>query len=132
VEATEDDTVVLFYSGHGPPDHRITGFDTDLTNLVAKSLPMAEIAELFKKSKAKNILCILDCCFSGGAPAKVLETAPIPRDMGNPLDSLAGKGYDSRPASQSKKIASEQSQKSDSSWFAQELECQRERRGSIL
>jgi helicase len=92
LRASDDDTIIVFYSGHGSPDHRITGFDTELTNLEATSLAMSTIAELFKKSKAKNILCILDCCFSGGAPAKVLENSPIPRSMGNPLASLGGTG----------------------------------------
>lgn len=90
--ATKEDTVIVFYSGHGSPDHRITAFDTELTNLSVTSIPMTTIAELFKKSKAKNILFILDCCFSGGATAKVLENSPIPRSIGNPLDSLAGQG----------------------------------------
>jgi len=92
VRADKDDTLIIFYSGHGSRDHRITGFDTELTNLTKTSISMSDISELFKKSKAKNILFILDCCFSGGAPAKVLEDSPIPKSMGNPLDSLAGKG----------------------------------------
>ncbi|MCX6754896.1 MAG: caspase family protein [Candidatus Nomurabacteria bacterium] len=90
--ATQNDTIIFFYSGHGSKDHRITGFDTEIINIEKTTFPMQGIADLFKQSKAKNILCILDCCFSGGAPAKVLEDSPIPRNIGNPLDSLSGEG----------------------------------------
>src|SRR2546423_13504924 len=90
--ATPDDTVILFFSGHGSPDHRLTAHDTSLEDLENTTVPMQELADLFKVSNAKSILCILDCCFSGGAPAKVLEDRPIPRDLGNPLESLTGTG----------------------------------------
>src|SRR6266567_6306679 len=90
--ATANDTVILFYSGHGSHDHRLAAHDTSLADLANTTIPMQELADLFKACKAKAILCILDCCFSGGAPAKVLEDSPIPRDTGNPLQDLAGKG----------------------------------------
>jgi len=78
--ATPDDTVILFFSGHGSHDHRLTAHDTSLGDLENTTIPMQELADLFKVSNAKAILCILDCCFSGGAPAKVLEDSPISRD----------------------------------------------------
>ena len=90
--ATSDDTVIVFFSGHGSPDHRLTAHDTSLEDLANTTLPMQELADLFKASQAKSILCILDCCFSGGTPAKVLETSPIPRTLGNPLQTLSGSG----------------------------------------
>ena len=37
------------------------------------SLSMTELAERFRSSKARAVLCILDCCFSGAAPARVLD-----------------------------------------------------------
>jgi helicase len=91
-QATDEDVVIIFYSGHGSQNLRITGYDTSLTDLDKTTIAMQDIAELFKQSTAKNILCILDCCFSGGAPAKVLEDSPIARSTGNPLDELAGEG----------------------------------------
>lgn len=90
--ATSDDTVILFFSGHGSHDHRLAAHDTSLGDLENTTIPMQELADLFKVSNAKAILCILDCCFSGGAPAKVLEDSPISRDLGNPLQSLSGIG----------------------------------------
>src|SRR5882672_2509590 len=66
-QATSDDSVILFYSGHGSPDHRLAAHDTQLADLPNTTVSMQELADLFKQSKAKTILCILDCCFSGGA-----------------------------------------------------------------
>ncbi len=90
--ATSDDTVILFFSGHGSHDHRLAAHDTSLRDLENTTVPMQELADLFRASNAKSILCILDCCFSGGAPAKVLEDSPISRNPGNPLQSLSGTG----------------------------------------
>ena len=92
INATKDDSVILFFSGHGSRDHRLAAYDTLLSDLHQTTVPMQELADLFKVSKAKSILCILDCCFSGGAPAKVLEDSPISKNPDNPLQSLAGKG----------------------------------------
>jgi replicative superfamily II helicase len=90
--ATPDDVVVFAFSGHGSHDHRLAAFDTKLADLANTSIAMDELAELFKSTKAKAVLCILDCCFSGGAPARVLEDSPIPRDPATPLDALVGEG----------------------------------------
>ncbi len=90
--ATPDDVVIFSFSGHGSHDHRLAAFDTTLSALKASSIGMEELAELFKSTKAKAVFCILDCCFSGAAPAKVLEDSPIPRDPGTPLEVLVGEG----------------------------------------
>ncbi len=90
--ATESDTITFYYSGHGSQDHRITACDTKLNDLAATTISMSTIAGFFRDSKAGRILCILDCCFAGGAPAKVLEGAPVPRSIGNPLTTLEGEG----------------------------------------
>lgn len=90
--ANEDDTVILTFSGHGTHDHRLVAHDTHVGSLAATTIPMQELATRFKESRAKTILCVLDCCFSGGAPARVLESSPIPRNVGFSLDAIAGKG----------------------------------------
>lgn len=90
--AGPDDTVILGFSGHGTRDHRLVAHDTTLVNLVNTTIPMNELADLFTQSQARAILCILDCCFSGGAPARVVENSPVPRDIGFPVETLAGKG----------------------------------------
>ncbi len=91
-DAGPDDTVIVSFSGHGTRDHRLVTYNTTLTGLSDSTISMAEIAESFRKSKAQKILFILDCCFSGGAPARVLESSPVARDIANPFDAFKGEG----------------------------------------
>lgn len=52
---------------------------------------MSLLAEAFKSTKAWVVLLILDCCFSGQAPARVLETAALPRSP-VPFADISGEG----------------------------------------
>ncbi len=90
--AGPEDTVIFSFSGHGTHDHRLVAHDTRPDALVETTIPMAELAARFRESRAKVVLCILDCCFSGAAPARVLDQSPIPRDLVNPFPALAGEG----------------------------------------
>lgn len=89
--AGSDDIVVFSFAGHGTRDHRLVAYNTVKQSLSDTTISMSDIATSFKKSKAKIILCILDCCFSGAAPARVLEDTPILRETGF-LNNIAGKG----------------------------------------
>ena len=91
-EATPDDTVIVTFAGHGTQSHRLVTHDTSRKDLDATSIGMAELAGLFKTSRAKAILCVIDCCFSGAAPARVLDDSPISRDPGVRLEEIAGAG----------------------------------------
>jgi helicase len=91
-EANPEDTIIISFSGHGTRDHRLVTFNTAVNNLSDSTISMKEIADCFRNSKAQKILFILDCCFSGGAPARVLESSPIPRDISNPFDAFKGEG----------------------------------------
>ncbi len=90
--ARQEDTVIVSFSGHGTRDHRLVTHNTTISNLAETTISMEEIAECFKTTRAKIVFIILDCCFSGGAPARVLESSPIPRGPLPSLDILAGKG----------------------------------------
>lgn len=78
--AREDDVVIVGFAGHGSPDGSLVLFDTAADNLADTALPMAALADAFKRTKARAVLCILDCCFSGQAPARVLEMDARPRN----------------------------------------------------
>jgi helicase len=90
--ATADDTIILMFAGHGTRDHRLVLHDSTSTALHSTTIAMSEIADLFKRSRARAILCILDCCFSGAAPARVLESSPLSRATVSPLSDLVGTG----------------------------------------
>jgi helicase len=73
--ATDSDTIVVHFSGHGTKDHRLVLHDTDRDSVagrLATTLDMRTVARWFRETKARALLMMLDCCHSGGAPAKVL------------------------------------------------------------
>jgi helicase len=90
--ASEDDVVILTFSGHGTHNHRLVAHNSEFNALDLTTLPMHELAEKFRTSRARAVVCILDCCFSGGAPARVLEDSPVARDPATPLSTIAGNG----------------------------------------
>lgn len=90
--ASPDDTVIITFSGHGTHDHRLVAHDTAAADLHGTTIPMQEMVSRLKESRAGAVLCVLDCCFSGGAPARVLEDSPVPRDAMSPLLEVVGKG----------------------------------------
>lgn len=91
-KAGADDVVILFFAGHGSRDHRLVLHDTLASNLETTGIQMEELSDRFKTSKANTILCILDCCFSGEAPARVLDDSPVPRAPKNPFTGISGNG----------------------------------------
>lgn len=92
-EATEQDIVLLTFSGHGTHNHRLVAYDTKLSDLAATTIAMASLAERFRRSRARHILLVLDCCFSGGAPAKVIDDGLQARGAGYSLEeAFTGRG----------------------------------------
>ena len=89
--AHEDDVIVITFAGHGSPDGRLVLSDTDATDLPSTALPMTALADAFRGTRARTVLCVLDCCFSGQAPARVFETEAQPRSA-FALDGIAGEG----------------------------------------
>ncbi len=91
-KADSDDLVIVSFAGHGTHDHRLVLHDTEKSDLASTTIAMEDLASSFRRSPAKVLLCIIDCCFSGSAPARVLEDSPVPRDPTPPFEALAGKG----------------------------------------
>ena len=87
-----DDVVLLSFAGHGTPDHRLVMADTQYDAVPESTINMGDLARRFKESDARAVICLLDCCFSGGAPARVLDDAPNVRDIGTPLSAVVGNG----------------------------------------
>ncbi|MFJ3192928.1 DEAD/DEAH box helicase [Streptomyces griseoviridis] len=91
--STDQDFVVIAFSGHGIPGGALATYDTLQDNLAETSLSLDVLAELTREIKARTLLLVLDCCFSGHAADKVLR---LPQD-----------GYTSRngSASATKRLA---------------------------
>jgi replicative superfamily II helicase len=90
--ATEDDVVILSFAGHGTRDHRLVMTDSAIDRLPETTFDMAELAARFRTTEARAVLLLLDCCFSGGAPARVLDVGVAAREVGTPLAEIAGNG----------------------------------------
>ena len=92
---SDDDIAVITFSGHGTETHELVTYDADLADTATTCVPLETLGEWLSKIPAKNLLLILDCCFSGGMGAKGLEMEVHPRDISsaeNRLQQLSGKG----------------------------------------
>lgn len=77
--STAGDVVVISFSGHGSTTHELVTHDADPDNLPSTSLPLDEFTDLVSAIPARQLVVILDCCFAGGAGAKVLNSSLVPR-----------------------------------------------------
>jgi helicase len=93
--STDDDVVVVGFSGHGSSTHALVPYDADRTQPDETFLPLDDLAQLLNQVRASTLVCILDCCFSGGFDAKVY-TAPLEvrglESEAELLEQIAGKG----------------------------------------
>lgn len=92
LDACNEDVSVVFFAGHGTRDHRLVAHDTARSDLINTTIAMQSVAELFRRTRAGVAILILDCCFSGGVTARVIEDSPASRDFSDPLSEVAGRG----------------------------------------
>ncbi len=95
--ARKDDTVVVFFAGHGAPEVDPRGLerdgiakylvpaDADLDDLYATALPMDELNTIFTRIEAERVIVFLDACYSGGAGGR---TFTAKRTRASSLDDL--------------------------------------------
>ncbi|WP_455271604.1 DEAD/DEAH box helicase [Rhizobium herbae] len=89
------DTVIIAFSGHGSETHELIVHDTGYNDIPATSLPLDRLQEWFSRIPARRVILFLDCCFSGGLGAKVLQVPAVPRSLASTevrLQNLAGDG----------------------------------------
>jgi Caspase domain/Glucodextranase, domain B/AhpC/TSA family/PEGA domain len=77
--AKKDDTVVIFFAGHGAPEVDPRGLerdglakylipnDADPDDLYSTALPMDELQTIFGRLEAERVVVFLDACYSGAA-----------------------------------------------------------------
>lgn len=113
-DCDEDDVVVVTFSGHGSETHELVVTDTDPHALPTTGIPLDLLTEWFSKIPARRLVCVLDCCFSGGAGAKVLHVEHKARDVRSTdafLNQLSGEGRLILTASSASEPAWESSRK---------------------
>jgi ATP-dependent DNA helicase len=90
-----DDVVVITFSGHGSTTHELMTYDADPKGLPNTAIPLATLGEWFSAIPARRLLCVLDCCFSGGVGAKVFVAEATARSTESAqclLDQISGRG----------------------------------------
>jgi hypothetical protein len=77
--AGKDDTVLIYFAGHGAPEVDLRGqdrdglakylipADADADDLYASALPMDELQTIFGRIEAERVVVFVDACYSGAA-----------------------------------------------------------------
>lgn len=95
--ASPDDVIVVTYAGHGSEDHFLVGHDADVDRIPETCLSLDDLADLVAAIPGTTLLCVLDCCFSGGLGARVLSPPLRARSIAKTsveqtLDRFTGEG----------------------------------------
>lgn len=84
--AKKDDTVVIFFAGHGAPEADPRGLerdglakylipsDADPDDLYSTALPMDELQTIFGRLEAERVVVFLDACYSGAAGGRTFAS----------------------------------------------------------
>ena len=84
--AKKDDTVVVFFAGHGVPEIDPRGVerdglakylapaDVDPDDLYSTGLPMDELQTIFQRIEAERMVVFLDACYSGTAGGRTFSS----------------------------------------------------------
>ncbi|MCP2241324.1 DEAD/DEAH box helicase [Lentzea aerocolonigenes] len=68
--STDDDVVFISFSGHGTRTRELATYDAIPGYFADTALPLAEFVSLVRAIKARLLVVVLDCCFSGGMLAR--------------------------------------------------------------
>ena len=107
-QAKKDDTVIIYYSGHGAPEGEDTywvTYDADIDDLFSTALNSTTIADMLDKIESERVITFLDSCYSASTVQKTDRTRDLQR--GIPWDKFSGKGRLVISASDGKQLSLE-------------------------
>jgi uncharacterized caspase-like protein len=87
--------VVVAFSGHGSETHELVAYDTDPYDIPGPSIPLTTLGEWCARIPRRRLLIVLDCRFSGGMGAKVLQFDARARPLKSvdaELNRISGEG----------------------------------------
>lgn len=98
--ATSDDTVAIFFSGHGArigkgaaATSALVPYDCKLTDVAGTTLAEAELSAAIAAIKAPRVIVVVDACHAGGA-------ATLKSDLDEEGDDAVDQGFDEKSLQQ--------------------------------
>ena len=91
--AKEEDTVLIYYSGHGAPEGDETywvTYDADINDLYTTALGNNDIADMLSRIRAKRVITLLDSSYSEAIVNRKDRTRSAPTEI--PWEKFSGEG----------------------------------------
>lgn len=101
--AGKEDTVIIFFAGHGAAEKDVTNpdgdglekyilpHDADLRDLYSSALPMREMTHIFNRIQSERLIFIVDSCYSGASGGRTVSAGDFRATLSDGfLDRLAG------------------------------------------
>ncbi len=107
-QAKEEDTVIIYYSGHGAPEEGDTYWVThnaDIDDLFATALNNNDIAQMLEDIESERVITFLDSCYSEATIKRTKQTRSIQTEI--PWEKFSGKGRVAISASDGKQLSLE-------------------------
>ena len=89
----KDDTVIIFYAGHGAPEDEKTywvTYNANIDDLYGTALSNDELSDMFDRIEAKTMIAFLDSCYSAATINRTDKKRGI--IVGDPFQKFKGKG----------------------------------------
>ena len=106
--AKEEDTVIIYYSGHGAPEGDETywvTYDADIDDLYSTALSNRAISDMLGRISAKRLITFLDSCYSAATVNRSNQSRNIPTEI--PWEKFTGEGRIVISASNGKELSLE-------------------------
>ena len=107
-QAREEDTVIIYYAGHGAPEedglYWVT-YDADIEDLYSTALDNNNIADMLERVESKRLITFLDTCYSAATVNRKNRTRQVNVEI--PWDRFLGDGRVVMSASNGKELSLE-------------------------
>ena len=102
--ASKEDTVIIFYAGHGAvetdpsnPDgdgfeKYLLPYDADLNDLYTTSISMDEVRKIFQRISADRLIFIADTCYSGASGGRTMVASKTRANLSDKFYERISKG----------------------------------------
>jgi hypothetical protein len=103
-KASKEDTVIIFYAGHGAVETDPTNpdgdgfekyllpYDADLNDLYTTSISMDEVRKIFTRIRADRLIFIADTCYSGASGGRSMMASKTRANLSDKFYERIAKG----------------------------------------